>query len=81
MIGAPYTIRIFLPAGDPQGVRLVDRVGWTGDAGKYQIIFAEPAKGIGPIAYGGAPSAMMRRSRDTSLTKLPSAQELMDVFA
>ncbi len=29
-MSAPFTIRIFLPSGDPQGVRLIDRVGWTG---------------------------------------------------
>jgi hypothetical protein len=26
----PFTIRIFVPDGDPEGVRLIDRVNWTG---------------------------------------------------
>jgi len=27
---APFTIRIFVPDGDPEGVRFIDRMGWTG---------------------------------------------------
>lgn len=27
---APFTIRIFVPDGDPEGVRLIDRMNWTG---------------------------------------------------
>jgi hypothetical protein len=30
MATAPYTIRIFVPDGDPEGVRLIDRMAWTG---------------------------------------------------
>ena len=26
----PFTIRIFVPNGDPEGVRLIDRINWTG---------------------------------------------------
>jgi len=26
----PYTIRIFVPEGDPEGVRIIDRMNWTG---------------------------------------------------
>jgi hypothetical protein len=26
----PYTIRIFVPGGDPEGVKIVDRLNWTG---------------------------------------------------
>lgn len=26
----PFTIRIFVPDGDPEGVRLIDRMNWTG---------------------------------------------------
>jgi hypothetical protein len=26
----PYTIRIFVPGGDPEGLRLIDRMNWTG---------------------------------------------------
>ncbi len=30
MIGDPYTIRIFVPDGDPEGLRIIDRMNWTG---------------------------------------------------
>lgn len=26
----PFTIRIFVPDGDPGGVRIIDRMNWTG---------------------------------------------------
>src|SRR5690606_31723842 len=26
----PFTIRIFVPDGDPEGIRLIDRMNWTG---------------------------------------------------
>jgi hypothetical protein len=29
-VGEPFTIRIFVPDGDPDGIRLVDRMNWTG---------------------------------------------------
>jgi len=28
--GDPYTIRIFVPDGDPEGVRIIDQLNWTG---------------------------------------------------
>lgn len=30
MAADPYTIRIFVPDGDPEGVRVIDRMNWTG---------------------------------------------------
>ncbi len=30
MANAPFTIRIFLPDGDPDGVQIIDRMNWTG---------------------------------------------------
>jgi hypothetical protein len=30
MMKAPFTIRIFVPDGDPEGVRVIDRMNWTG---------------------------------------------------
>lgn len=30
MANDPFTIRIFVPDGDPEGVRLIDRMNWTG---------------------------------------------------
>src|SRR6266576_3869805 len=29
-MGEPYTIRIFVPDGDPEGLRIIDRMNWTG---------------------------------------------------
>lgn len=26
----PYTIRIFVPDGNPEGLRIIDRTNWTG---------------------------------------------------
>jgi len=26
----PFSIRIYVPDGDPEGVRIIDRMGWTG---------------------------------------------------
>jgi hypothetical protein len=28
----PYTIRIFVPDGDPEGVRIIDRMDWSGNS-------------------------------------------------
>lgn len=30
MIRSPFSIRIYLPDGDPQGIRIIDRMNWTG---------------------------------------------------
>jgi hypothetical protein len=30
MANNPFTIRIFVPDGDPDGVRIIDRMNWTG---------------------------------------------------
>lgn len=32
MSGDPYTIRIFVEDGDPEGVRIIDQMNWTGQA-------------------------------------------------
>ncbi len=26
----PFTLRIYVPSGDPDGVRIIDRMNWTG---------------------------------------------------
>lgn len=30
MVSDPFTIRIFVPDGNPEGVRIIDRMNWTG---------------------------------------------------
>ena len=35
----PFTIRIFVPGGDPEGVRIIDRMNWTG----VSVVFPRPS--------------------------------------
>jgi hypothetical protein len=51
-----------------------------GEEGKYKLIFAEPAKPIGPIPLGDAPSGSMQGPRYTTLQKLLTAKKLADLF-
>ncbi len=57
----------------------VDHIEPYGEGGKYKVVFAEPAKKIGPIPYGDAPSGFMQGPRYTSLTKLKAAKKLTDI--
>lgn len=58
----------------------VARIEPYGDSGKYQLVFSEPAKPIGPIPYGSAPSGAMQGPRYTTLSKLQSAKAVSDIF-
>jgi hypothetical protein len=58
----------------------VARIEPFGDSGKYKLIFSEPAKKIGPIPYGNAPSGAMQGPRYTNYTKLQKANTLMDLI-
>jgi hypothetical protein len=60
---------------------LVDHIEPYGDAGKYQLVFSEPAKPIGPIPYGDAPGGAMQGPRYTTLRKLLAAKTLTDLIA
>ena len=51
-----------------------------GEQGKYKLIFAEPAKLIGPIPFADAPQGSMQGPRYTSFDKLLKAQKLTDLF-
>jgi len=51
-----------------------------GDGGKYQLNFKGPAQSIEPIKFGNAPSGAMQSIRYTSLEKLKTATELMDLL-
>ena len=48
----------------------VERIEPYGDAGKYRLVFAEPAKEIPPIPFGDATPGSMQGPRYTSLAKL-----------
>jgi len=65
MANDPFTIRIFVP---------------DGEQGKYKLLFAEPAKPVGPIPYADAPSGSMQAPRYTSFKKLMTAKKLTDLF-
>jgi hypothetical protein len=52
-----------------------------GDEGKYRVVFAEPAKPVGPIPFAGATTGSMQGPRYTSFKKLLTAQKVSDLFA
>jgi hypothetical protein len=58
----------------------VARIEPFGDSGKYKLIFSEPAKPIGPIPFGDAPSGAMQGPRYASYAKLQTAKKLMDLI-
>jgi len=51
-----------------------------GEEGKYKLIFAEPAKPIGPIPFADAPLGAMQGPRYASFAKLQKAKKLRDLF-
>lgn len=51
-----------------------------GEDGKYKFIFAEPARQIGPIPFGNAPSGTMQGPRYTTREKLLAAKTIVDLF-
>jgi hypothetical protein len=57
----------------------VARIEPYGDTGKYQLVFSEPAKEIGPIPLGKMPSGAMQGPRYTTLAKLQSAKTVADI--
>ncbi len=58
----------------------VDRIEPYGDAGKYRVVFAAPAKELGPIPFGDAIPGSMQGPRYTSLTRLLAAKSVGDLF-
>jgi hypothetical protein len=58
----------------------VARIEPHGDSGKYKLIFSEPAKPIGPIPFGDAPSGSMQGSRYTTYEKLMKAKTISDLL-
>jgi hypothetical protein len=74
----PYTIRIFVPDGNPEGLRIIDQMNWTGRC--IALPREEPAKPIGPIPYGNTPSGAMQGPRYTTRAKLQIAKTIPDIF-
>jgi len=58
----------------------VSRIEPYGEQGKFKLIFAEPAKPIGPIPFADAPQGSMQGPRYTSFEKLRNAKKLTDLF-
>jgi hypothetical protein len=58
----------------------VERIEPYGDNGKYKLIFSEPAKPIGPVPFGNAPSGAMQGPRYTTRSKLLAAKTVSDVL-
>jgi len=58
----------------------VARIEPYGEQGKYKLVFAEPAKPIGPIPFADAPHGSMQGPRYTSFEKLIKARKLTDLF-
>ncbi len=51
-----------------------------GEDGKYKFNFAEPARSIGPIPFGNAPSGTMQGPRYTTREKLLTAKTIIELF-
>jgi len=58
----------------------VDHIEPYGEDNKYKLVFAEPAKAIGPIPFGDAGAGAMQGPRYTSHEKLLKATKLTDLF-
>ncbi len=59
----------------------VDSIEPYGDSGKYRLVFSEEAQELNPpIPYGDAGRGFMQGTRYTTLKKLQSAKQLIDVF-
>ena len=68
------------PVGAVTHYAPVARIEPYGEEEKYKLIFAEPAKPIGPIPFADAPLGSMQGPRYTSLPKLLTAKKLTDLF-
>jgi hypothetical protein len=58
----------------------VDHLELYGDAGKYKVVFKEPAKEIKHIPYGDAPSGAMQGPRYTKYDLVTNADTLTDII-
>jgi hypothetical protein len=58
----------------------VARIEPYGDTGKYQLLFSEPAKQIGPIPLGKTSPGAMQGPRYTTRAKLETAKTIADLL-
>jgi hypothetical protein len=69
-----------LPVAAITHVAPVAKIEPYGDKGKYRVVFSEPAKPIGPIPFGDAPSGFMQGLKYTTYQKLQSAKSVTDTI-
>jgi hypothetical protein len=69
-----------LPTAAITHVAPVARIEPHGDSGKYKLVFSEPAKPIGPISFGDAPSGFMQGPRYTTYERLMKAKKITDLI-
>jgi hypothetical protein len=58
----------------------VARIEPHGDSGKFKLIFSEPARAIGPVPLGDAPSGFMQGPRYTTYERLLKAKKVTDLM-
>jgi len=58
----------------------VSRIEPYGESGKYKVIFSEPAKPVGPIVFGDAPSGSMQGIRYVRHDQLVAAKTISELF-
>jgi hypothetical protein len=58
----------------------VARIEPHGDSGKYKLVFSEPARAIGPVPLGDAPSGFMQGPRYTTYERLLKAKKVTDLM-
>lgn len=61
-------------------IALVKQIEPYGEAGKYKVIFSEPAKAIDPIPYSDATSGSMQGPRYSSYEKILKAKKLSELW-
>jgi hypothetical protein len=69
-----------LPVSAITHVAPVAKIEPHGDGSKYKLIFSEPAKPIGPIPFGDAPSGFMQGPRYTTYDRLLKAKKVTDLI-
>jgi hypothetical protein len=67
----PYTIKIFVPAGDPEGIRIIEKSNWSG-AG---LVIPRARFGEGELRRQMARTERSRAPRENGNPLLPSRGE------
>ena len=77
----PFTIRIYVPEGDPEGVRIIDRLSSTGIFFAFPRIKWEQIKNREKlIPFGDSKRGTLQGPQYTSYEKLKTAKKVSDLF-